>query len=245
VAILSDRRKPVKGGRGVSVVAASENRKIGFAAATYVAQQSCPSRCPFRGAGCYAEHGPAGFHTRRLNRAARDATAYRLAEEEARQVAGLPGLLDLRLHVVGDSRTRRGTRLLARAAARYAGRHGRSVWTYTHGWRRVPRPDWGKVSVLASCESPAAVVAAHARGYAAALVVERYERESAYPLAGADGFKLIPCPFQTRGVQCVECRLCMDADRLHGSKLVIGFAAHGRRAEAIRGHVRRLALPVV
>src|SRR5262245_51740912 len=118
MAILPVRREPVKVGRGVSVVAASTNRKIGFAAATYVAQQSCPLNCPFRDAGCYAESGPAGFHTRRLNREASDVTAYRLAKEEARQVAGLPGLLDLRLHVVGDSRTRRGTQLLARSAAR-------------------------------------------------------------------------------------------------------------------------------
>ncbi len=38
-------------------VETSENAKTGAVIATYVSQDSCPSSCPLRGAGCYAE-GP-------------------------------------------------------------------------------------------------------------------------------------------------------------------------------------------
>jgi hypothetical protein len=48
-----------------------------------------------------------------------------------------------------------------------------------------------------------------------------------------DGLKVLPCPFETRGVTCVECRLCLDAPI--DPKIVIGFVAHGKdKAKAKR-----------
>ena len=107
------------------------------------------------------------------------------------------------------------------------------------GYTRVPRAAWGSdISVLASCETPDHVTAAARRGYAAALVVPYFSRESAYRLA--EKVRLLPCPQQTRGVTCAECRLCLDDDRLLRANLVIGFTPHGVGASRVR-----LALPTV
>lgn len=209
----------------------SENAKLGPVSCTLASQHTCPRQCPFLGNGCYAEQGPLGFTTRRMNRA--DTTdRVKLARLEALAIGELSGTRPLRLHVVGDSTTRTGTKVLAKASEKYMAKHDEKVWTYTHAWRQVPRSDWGAVSVLASCESPVDVAAAHERGYAAALVVPEFNGDKAFDIGG--GFKAIPCPNQTRGRTCAECKLCLDGERLRENKLVIAFAAHGPMKKAVR-----------
>src|SRR6185369_407908 len=106
----------------VMAVEDSTNRKLGFCAATYVTQESCPE-CAFRGRGCYAEHGLVGFLTRRLNRA-HPLNPARIAMEEAMAITKLTGDRPLRLHVVGDARTKRAAEILAHAAKVYRRRRG-------------------------------------------------------------------------------------------------------------------------
>lgn len=60
----------------------SQDRKLsrrGNVSATYAPQQTCPQDCPLLGAGCYAEVGHVGIHTRRLNKKAQ-ALARRMAK---------------------------------------------------------------------------------------------------------------------------------------------------------------------
>jgi hypothetical protein len=203
------------------------NRKLGFASATYAAQTSCPDTCPLRNAGCYAEHGPTGMITRRLNRT--PATPLDVARAEAEAIGTLPGLLDLRLHVVGDCATDDAAALVSAAALRRT-QPGRKVWTYTHAWRAVDRAAWDRVSVLASLEDPRLIPEARTRGYAAALIVPEHPGDRLHQ----DGQRLLPCPEQTRGRRCTECRLCLDAERLHRDRLTITFRAHGTRAAQVR-----------
>src|SRR5579871_155626 len=179
-------------------VESTANGKTGLVSATYASQASCPSDCPLRGGGCYAETAWVGVHTRRLNRSpVKDPAA--VAEAEAEAIDALTGDRHLRLHVVGDCPTPAAARAVSAAARRYARRGGRKVWTYTHAWRVVSRADWSGVSVLASCETPRQVADAHRRGYAAALIVGDHPADGrAYPLAGAGGFRVVPCPEQTR-----------------------------------------------
>lgn len=117
-------RCAVKGERPLPPAVAietSDNRKLGPVSATYASQESCPSSCPWIGKGCYAEHCPLSFTTRRLNRSAvRDAV--RIAESEARAIDGLTGDRLLRLHIVGDARTDAAARVLGKAAVRYSAR---------------------------------------------------------------------------------------------------------------------------
>ncbi|MFY4731185.1 DUF7227 family protein [Nitrospira sp. BLG_2] len=206
----------------VTAIETSENRKIGNCSATYASQVSCPKTCPFFQKGCYAETGPLGIHTKRLNK--EQTTAFAVAQAEARAIGNLSGSNHLRLHVVGDSCTKKGTKLLANAAKRHTAKAGKSVWTYTHAWQMREREEWGGISVLASCENIADAKKAMKRNYAVAMVVPKFQSEKAYSVGK---YKVIPCPNQTKHITCDQCRLCMDDKRLRDNKLIIGFEPHG------------------
>ena len=191
------------------------------------------------------------MHTRKLNKsgaAPLDATA-----EETAAVDRLSAERDLRLHVVGDAYNRAAAVLLGNAATRYvrravlrgtrrriAGQDIKDkvrVWTYTHAWRHIHRRWWGKhISVLASCETTYQVRHAQDRGYATSIVVDHHESPKSYI---KDGLKLLPCPEQTLGIQCVNCRLCMREDILKEAGLTIAFAAHGSQQKKIKEAIRQ------
>lgn len=234
-------RKPVYG--AVIATPFSANRKTGPVAATYAAQGSCPVTCPLRGAGCYAEDGNAAIITRGINTASVGMTPDEIATAEADAIDGLTSRGDLRLHVVGDCRTNHGAATVATAVGRYLDRArcDAEAWTYTHAFLTVERANWGPVSVLASCHSFHEAEIAMAHGYAACVIVDRFTTESWWTEDTPAGrIKVVACPYQTKGVQCIKCRLCMDADRLLESRNVIAFEAHGnRRASVIR------SLPVI
>jgi hypothetical protein len=42
--------------------------------------------------------------------------------------------------------------------------------------------------------------------------------------------KILPCPEQTTGVSCADCKLCMRDDYLRDAGITIAFAAHGSPA---------------
>ncbi len=204
----------------------SGNSKIGVVSATYVSQASCPTTCKFQGSGCYAESGMTAFTTRRLNES-HLTDANEIAHAEALEIAKLTGRYPLRVHVVGDARTDNAARILSIAMSKHQQKHGMPAWTYTHAWRTVRRTSWGNANVQASCETAEDVVHANYRGYATALVVDRFESDKAYTTA--DGSKIIPCPQQTgRAKTCDDCRLCMNGLESRRAKGVsIGFAVHG------------------
>lgn len=141
---------------------------------------------------------------------------------------GAHGGRDLRLHVGGDVPNPRAAQDLAGAASRWRDRCGGAVWTYTHGWKRIGREMFGPISVLASVEKPRQIAAARARGYAPALVVDRFPAgKRTFRVAGID---FIPCPAETLKKTCVDCRLCMDDEGLLRRGQGIAFALHGQQA---------------
>lgn len=133
----------------------------------------------------------------------------------------------------GDVGSALGARLLAGAAGRWRERGGGAVSSFTHAWREVPREAWGPISGLASVERPEAIEAARAAGSAAAIVVDKFASDEAFSLSGSNT-KIVPCPAETRGETCVECRLCLDADKLAGRDVAIALEAHGPMARRAR-----------
>ena len=127
----------------------------------------------------------------------------------------------LRLHVVGDCADDAAALIVSAAAARYSARSGQPVWTYTHAWRTVARESWGSVSVRASCETVEQLAEARARGYSGAIVVAEHVGPKT-----VDG--ITPCPQQTKGTTCADCRLCFTA------RATIAFEAHGSKASTVR-----------
>lgn len=155
---------------------------------------------------------------------------------------GARGGRDLRLHVGGDALDKYGAELLAEAADSWKRRGGGAVWTFTHRWREIPRNAWGSISVLASIDHPRAAPEALRAGYAPAVVVDSFSSDRAKRHFLVDNehadTKIIPCPNETRGVTCVECRLCLNATKLWEQRSVIAFAVHGHGKH-------RVSLPVL
>lgn len=216
-----------------------------FCSSTYVSIEStCPRSCPYRGHGCYAQGGMA---VRRLDRVAVRAKWSGLAtiEAESQQLDrlfvrgvrrdGARGGRDLRLHVSGDTFSTRGARILADAARRWQERGGGAVWTFTHLWRSISRRDWGRISVLASVETLRGAREAFEHGYAPALTLPEHQDHSAFPVGA--GLKIVPCPAQTVGTTCVQCRLCLDGVEPGRG---VAFALHGTGLKRARRRLKIL-----
>lgn len=211
--------------------------------ATYVSiKASCPKDCPLMGEGCYAQLSYVGMTTHRLDEEAAGFSPLQAARAEAKAIdesykgGKVPTGRDLRLHVAGDSRTLAGTRIINKSVKRWKERGGGDVWSYTHAWKHVPREEWDQVSILASVTTVDEVPAARQQGYAPAIVVPEHPSEKAYQLEGSDT-KWIPCPAQTRGVGCSDCRLCFNANRLHDGNFGIAFAVHGVKKDSLKRHL--------
>lgn len=208
------------------------NAKLGAISTTYASIHSCPSACPLKESkACYGMQGPISWQWGPLNK--RKVSPKDVAAAEVKAIDGLSGERDLRLHTLGDCSTNGAAKAISKAAERYMGKKGKKAFTYTHGWRKVNRKSWGKVSVLASCETPKEVREARKAGYATALVVPAFQDSKAYDVKG---LKVIPCPEMTgKAKSCEVCRLCMADDKLKNANVTIAFAAHGGMKEKTKG----------
>lgn len=195
---------------------------------------TCPAGCPFKNNGCYAQAGNVRL-ARRLDEAAAGMSAEQVVRRGADAIDrafthGVPqdgahGGRDLRLLESGDVANAAGARALAGAAQRWLERGGGTVWAYTHWWREIPREAFGPIKIAASVETVDDADKAHERGFLPALVVPEFQHAKPYTLEGSrNRLKLIPCPFETKGKTCAECRLCLDRTP---KRAAIGFAAHG------------------
>ncbi len=230
------------------------NKKVGNCYVTSAGQASCPNgknssyTCPFLTKGCYAESGPQGFTTGKLNRNGATASSLQIAKAEAAALGELNDYLQtyesgpskpLRLHIVGDAVTTEAVQVLEEACRPFirkednqdglpgGGRGVTKTWAYTHGWRDVPRSAWGDISILASCETIEDMNEAHNRGYAIAAVVTSYRGTEKWKPYESGGFKILPCPEESKPAgqkpQCHECGLCLRDKSLRSSKTVIAF----------------------
>jgi hypothetical protein len=235
--------------RGAIYVKKSGNTKLagssGRVDATYASiKKSCPSTCELRDKGCYAQQSYVGMIVNRLDRRAKGQTPLTIARAEAKVIdqaysgRNIPPNTFLRLHVSGDSRTVKGTRVLSKAVSRWGKRGGTKAYSYTHAWRTVPRKEWGEVSVLASVANLREADEAYKKGYAPALVVPEHPGPKSYKLNGSD-ITWIPCPAQTKeNVGCSDCKLCMRDQYLIDSKHGITFAAHGINKNKLKRHLQ-------
>lgn len=198
------------------------------AATTTSIVATCPLDCRFMGAGCF-EQG--GVQARRQDLLAREAgTGLEVAAAEARLIekSRVPPGRPLRLHQGGDVFNTEGAMLLASAAQSWLARGGGPVWVYTHRWREIPGNAWGPVVAFASIEDPREGRAAVKAGYRPALVVREFPNGDRAFRAG--GVKYTPCAFETNGVPCSRCRLCLGN---LPPKTGIAFQLHGRDASKV------------
>lgn len=203
----------------------TENKKLTTApdvrriAVTYATQASCYPKCPLMFNGCYAEGGPLGIITRRLNNGY-TGDIMQVAYDHAEIIDALSGTVPLRLDVVGDCPNDAFTRIVSAACERYTAKHNMPVFAYTHCWRDVERASWGTVNVLASCDTHADIAYAESRGYGTAMA---WDNNTPAP---SNSFV---CP-QTTGkvADCMSCGLCIYGRNV---KTVL-FPLHGARHKA-------------
>jgi hypothetical protein len=212
----------------------SANVKLGSGvAATYASiEVTCPTTCALRNRGCYAQYGKVALTATRLDASTRAAPVgpWHVASEEAAAIDAIatPEGRPLRLQVSGDARSPEAAATLAGAAWGWLARGGGPVWGYTHAWRDVLRDVWGRVSILASVDHTSQGCAALERGYAPAAITGPHPADGrAYT---RHGVTWIPCPQQTRGRTCVECRLCWNGTGLAIRSAGIAFSAHGSQS---------------
>jgi hypothetical protein len=227
-------------------VSNSQNSKLGKRPVdgTYASiKVTCPNSCKLKDDGCYAKLSFVGMVVNKLDKMADNISAMEAARQEVNAIDNsyngkkVPLGRDMRLHIAGDSRTVKGSKLINSSVGRWKKRGGGDCWSYSHAWRNVRRSVWSHVSMLASIDKPEEATHARAQGYAPAIVVGEFASPKAFMLPGSD-VKYIPCPAQTqpggKDIGCTECRLCFNADRLFEKNLGIAFAAHGVRKEQIK-----------
>lgn len=235
-------------------VSNSQNSKLGtkLVDTTYASiNATCPNSCELKYNGCYASLSFVGIQVAQLDKLSVGVSALEAARQEARAIdesyngGNVPYLRDMRLHVSGDSRTVKGSKLINSSVGRWKKRGGGDCWSYSHAWRNVPRSVWSHVSMLASISKPEEAVEARKQGYAPAIVVSEFASPKAFTVPGSD-VKYIPCPAQTspggKDIGCTECRLCFNADRLYENNFGIAFEAHGVKKNAIKRRLKMIQI---
>ena len=207
------------------IVERSRNTKTGRVhLATYRSQETCPGSCPLMGSGCYAENRGVNGRQSPFGLADRGADGDDYTELIGR-LERLPDDAVIRFNVTGDYLSDDGTPDMAYIEATNRARG--DVLSYTHAWRALD-PSWfeDRTRPNASCDSLADVSEARSAGWSTVIV------DPGLALAELPGF--VACLFDTKGLQCIDCRLCAKTRR--GT---VVFPVHGSRrraaAEALAG----------
>lgn len=225
------------GPRRVVLTRRSNNHKTGPIPVSVTDDGSCPSSCPFQGAGCYAGYGHLGGRWRTVPK--RGVSWNKFCE----LVAQLPEGQLWRHNEAGDlpphprregEIDRDALALLVRANA------GRRGFTFTH-------------HRLGALQDLAAVAAANAAGFTINLSADGLEdadRLASLRVAPVaivlpsdapsratktpGGRVVVVCPAETHGLTCATCRLCSVPFR----KSIVGFRAHGQASALVTQIVR-------
>lgn len=189
------------------------NAKTGQCAALYTSRDTCPSTCPLRGNGCYAENGPIGLA---WNRAVKD------LDSVLQGISAMPEGAKLRLFPAGDM-PGEGDKLDVGAMTQILEacvEKGMTVWGYTHKDTWIEFLLWANslpgVTIAVSCTTPEEADIYRDMGLPTTIPVADL---SCIPELGDE---FIPCQHAVSGKPCIECNLCMSP---HGK--TVCFPVHG------------------
>jgi len=207
----------------------SSNAKTGSIPVTTSSANTCPSYCPLKGNGCYAEYGPLAMHWRQVNDGRRGGTL----DELCAQIKKLPKRQLWRWAQAGDL-PGDGTHIDAAALQQVTEANtGRNGFGYTH-------------YDPTDAHNAAAITAANDAGFTINLSAASLERAdelaalgiapvacvlpagTTKPLKTPQGRHVSVCPATVRDdVTCASCGICA----VPGHKAIVGFPAHGSGAK--------------
>jgi hypothetical protein len=218
-------------------VSVSQDRKLGRIPATYTGGSTCPTACPLRDSGCYAEFG---LLRHQWERTEKDGLPWPLFLERVRALSA--GQL-WRHNIAGDLPGYKDKLDVDRLLDLVLANAGRRGFTFTH------KP-------LTTDVELAAVSVANRRGFTVNLSADTLEQADELAALGIGpvvvtlpsdaprrqltpaGRHVVVCPAESNGLTCEGCQLCSKAQR----KAIVGFRAHGQWHKRID---QRLRLPVV
>jgi hypothetical protein len=208
---------------------------------------TCDPGCPAKGDGCYAEQNPSVIRQTNAGYGIPDMVVHVFAVRVMTAALVHHGVAkdggrsgdegrDLRLFGSGDVRTDEDAKRYAvyNQDRRNAG--GGVTFGYTHSWHYIFRQSFGGIVMLASIHSAEEIAEAQQRGYAPFLLwaADAFPNgDKAFKLPGSDA-TFVPCLEQTRKIPCVQCRLCLDDQKLLKENRVPVVLLHGQIVSASR-----------
>ena len=205
----------------------SRNEKVGPIPVSTTSAKTCPSDCPFKKSGCYADGGPLALFWGKVTREEAGTDWYTFCD----QIAALPEGQLWRHNQAGDLPSQDGMSIDVHAFNRLiTANMGRKGFTYTHhnvinnesnrDWIRIANKAGFTVNLSGNTIAHADKLAALNIGPVVCVVPEDHPEHSQTP----EGRKVVVCPEQTgKAKSCAECKLCQKVDRA----VIVAFRAHG------------------
>jgi hypothetical protein len=219
----------------------SRNQKTGPMPVSMTERASCPSACPLKNNGCYAEHGPLSMIWRSIEDDGfiKDKRRSNPIEWDrfCVEVSKLPKGQLWRHNAAGDLPGEDNEIDVKKLGLLVKANDGRKGFTYTH--KPVNKGEFRK--------NAEAVSAANNFGFTVNVSADSLvEADELYDLnigpvvvtlpsdapqvsKTPKGRHVIACPAEDDKVDCMRCGLCQKASR----KAIVGFRAHGVRKSAV------------
>jgi hypothetical protein len=202
----------------------SANAKTGPIPVTTSPRATCPSTCPFRKNGCYADSGPLALHWDAVSTGARGDDWPTLCAE----VSQLPDGQLWRHNQAGDLPHTDGDIDAAAVQELTEANIGRRGFTYTH--HDATRAHNLDVLERANVDGLTVNLSANTLQHADRLADTGLPVVVVLPITQTTntttpaGRRVVVCPATVRDdVSCATCQLCARADR----QVIVGFPAHG------------------
>jgi hypothetical protein len=213
----------------------SKNAKVGKMAVTTSTATTCPSACPFKDNGCYAESGPLKLHWLKVTEGKRGDDWSTFLDKIKELPAGSKWRHNQAGDLPGDTKDLDSTKCVDLARAN----EGKRGFTYTH------------YDVLENLQNAITVNIMNNLGFTVNVSANNLEHadqlcdldiapvatvlpiEQTTNTVTPKGRKVVVCPATYKDdVSCADCMLCEKRDR----KVIVGFPAHGtskKKASAI------------
>ena len=217
------------------ITAKSKNAKVGKMAVTTSTATTCPTACPFRDNGCYAESGPLKLHWLKVTKGERGDDWSTFLDKIKELPAGSKWRHNQAGDLPGDTKDLDSTKCVDLARAN----EGKRGFTYTH------------YDVLENLQNAITVNIMNNLGFTVNVSANNLEHadqlcdldiapvatvlpiEQTTNTVTPKGRKVVVCPATYKDdVSCADCMLCEKRDR----KVIGGFPAHGtskKKASAI------------
>ena len=217
------------------ITAKSKNAKVGKMAVTTSTATTCPTACPFRDNGCYAESGPLKLHWLKVTKGERGDDWSTFLDKIKELPAGSKWRHNQAGDLPGDTKDLDSAKCADLAKAN----EGKRGFTYTH------------YDVLDNFQNAITVNMMNHLGFTVNVSANNLEHadqlcdldiapvatvlpiEQTTNTVTPKGRKVVVCPATYKDdVSCADCMLCEKRDR----KVIVGFPAHGtskKKASAI------------